>query len=135
MTSSNPTRIDVHQLKVADSLYQFIEKKVLPKSGVTSKAFWKGFSQIVTDLAPINQQLLAERDRIQTEMDNWHSANPGPITDMAAYQDFLKSIGYLVPVPKNVKVKTKNVDAKIAKYKGNRTVSKFELKIQRNIFV
>lgn len=122
MTSSNPTRVDVHQLKVADSLYQFIEKKVLPKSGVTSKAFWKGFSQIVTDLAPKNQQLLAERDRIQTEMDNWHSANPGPISDMAAYQDFLKSIGYLVPVPKNVKVKTKNVDAEIAKLAGPQLV-------------
>ena len=122
MTSSNPTRIDVHQLKVADSLYQFIDKKVLPKSGVTSKAFWKGFSQIVTDLAPKNQQLLAERDRIQTEMDNWHSANPGPITDMAAYQDFLKSIAYLVPVPKNVKVKTKNVDAEIAKLAGPQLV-------------
>ncbi len=122
MTSSNPSRIDVHQLKVADSLYQFIEKKVLPKSGVTSKAFWKGFSQIVIDLAPKNQQLLAERDRIQTEMDNWHSANPGPITDMAAYQAFLKSIGYLVPVPKNVKVKTKNVDAEIAKLAGPQLV-------------
>lgn len=122
MTSSNPTRVDVHQLKVADSLYQFIEKKVLPKSGVTSKAFWKGFSQIVTDLAPKNQQLLAERDRIQTEMDNWHTANPGPITDMAAYQDFLKSIGYLVPVPKNVKIKTKNVDAEIAKLAGPQLV-------------
>lgn len=122
MTSSNPTRIDVHQLKVADSLYQFIEKKVLPKSGVTSKSFWKGFSQIVTDLAPKNQQLLAERDRIQTEMDNWHTANPGPISDMAAYQDFLKSIGYLVPVPKNVKIKTKNVDAEIAKLAGPQLV-------------
>ena len=122
MTSSNPSRIDAHQLKVADSLYQFIEKKVLPKSGVTSKAFWKGFSQIVTDLAPKNQQLLAERDRIQTEMDNWHSANPGPISDMSAYQDFLKSIGYLVPVPKNVKVKTKNVDAEIAKLAGPQLV-------------
>lgn len=122
MTSSNPTRIDVHQLKVADSLYQFIEKKVLPKSGVTSKSFWKGFSQIVTDLAPKNQQLLAERDRIQLEMDAWHTANPGPITDMAAYQDFLKSIGYLVPVPKNVKVKTKNVDAEIAKLAGPQLV-------------
>lgn len=122
MTSSNPSRIDAHQLKVADSLYQFIEKKVLPKSGVTSKAFWKGFSQIVTDLAPKNQQLLAERDRIQTEMDNWHSANPGPISDMSAYQDFLKSIGYLVPLPKNVKVKTKNVDAEIAKLAGPQLV-------------
>jgi malate synthase len=122
MTSSNPTRVDVHQLKVADSLYQFIEKKVLPKSGLTSKAFWKGFSQIVTDLAPKNQQLLAERDRIQLEMDAWHTANPGPISNMAAYQDFLKSIGYLVPVPKNVKVKTKNVDAEIAKLAGPQLV-------------
>lgn len=122
MTISNPSRVAIHQLKVADSLYQFIEKKVLPKSGVTSKAFWKGFSQIVTDLAPKNQQLLAERDRIQVELDQWHKDHPGPITDMPAYQDFLKSIGYLVPVPKNVKVKTKNVDAEIAKLAGPQLV-------------
>ena len=43
-------------------------------------AFWKGFDAIVADLAPKNIALLAERDRLQTELDTWHKANPGPIT-------------------------------------------------------
>jgi malate synthase len=70
---------------------------VLPGTGVDAAAFWKGFDAIVADLAPRNIALLAERDRLQTELDTWHKANPGPITDMAAYRGF--EIGYLVPQP------------------------------------
>ena len=73
---------------------------MLPGTGVAPAKFWKGFDAIVADLAPKNIALLAERDRLQTELDNWHKANPGPITDMPAYRAFLESIGYLVPPPK-----------------------------------
>jgi malate synthase len=89
----------VHGLQVATELHRFIEDKVLPGTGVDS-AFWKGFDAIVADLAPKNIALLAERDRLQTELDAWHKANPGPITDMAGLpQAFLEKIGYLVPQP------------------------------------
>jgi malate synthase len=57
---------------------------VLPGTGVDSAAFWKGFDAIVADLAPKNIALLAERDRLQTELDAWHKANPGPIAGMPA---------------------------------------------------
>jgi malate synthase len=87
---------------------------VLPGTGVDSAAFWKGFDAIVADLAPKNIALLAERDRLQTELDAWHKANPGPITGMKAYRAFLEKIGYLVPVPAHVKATTKNVDAELA---------------------
>ena len=69
----------VHNLQVATQLHDFIEQQVLPAVGVKSDKFWKGFSDIVTDLAPKNIALLAERDRIQTAMDQWHSAHPGPV--------------------------------------------------------
>jgi len=88
-------RTPVHRLQVATALYQFIEDKVLPGTGVKSAAFWKGFDALVADLAPKNIALLAERDRLQSEMDRWHKAHPGPITDMKAYQGFLTKIGYL----------------------------------------
>ena len=45
-------RTSAHNLKVATSLYNFIEQQVLPAVGVKSDKFWKGFSDIVTDLAP-----------------------------------------------------------------------------------
>ena len=115
-------RTPVHGLQVATELYRFIEDKVLPNTGVASAAFWAGFDQIVNDLAPKNAALLAERDRIQTEMDTWHAANPGPIKDMPAYRAHLEKIGYTVPVPANVKVTTANVDAELATQAGPQLV-------------
>ena len=67
-------RTPVHGLQVATTLYRFIEDQVLPSTGVKSEKFWNGFDTVVSDLAPKNIALLAERDRIQTAMDAWHTA-------------------------------------------------------------
>ena len=115
-------RTTVHGLQVATELFRFVEDKVLPGTGVDSAKFWAGFDAIVSDLAPKNAALLAERDRIQTEMDQWHTAHPGPISDMAAYRAFLDKIGYTVPVPADVKVTTSNVDAELATQAGPQLV-------------
>src|SRR5689334_836973 len=96
-TTTNTPRTASHRLQVATNLYRFIEDEVLPGTGVASGAFWKGFDAIVADLAPKNLALLDERDRLQSEMDAWHKANPGPIADMKAYRAFLEKTGYLVP--------------------------------------
>ena len=69
----------VHSLHVATPLYHFIEDEVLPGTGVDAAAFWAGFDAIVRDLAPRNAALLAERDRLQAELDAWHRKHPGPI--------------------------------------------------------
>ena len=121
MSSSTP-RTSEHRLQVATVLHSFINEQVLPGTGVAPEAFWKGFDAIVADLAPKNIALLAERDRLQTEMDTWHAANPGPITDMPAYRAFLEKIGYLVPSPKKVKINTQNVDVELAKQAGPQLV-------------
>ena len=123
-------RTSVHRLHVATTLYQFIEDKVLPGTGVDSAAFWQGFDAIVADLAPKNIALLAERDRLQTEIDAWHKAHPGPITagdpskptDMTQYRAFLERIGYLVENPKKVRINTFNVDAELSKQAGPQLV-------------
>ena len=115
-------RTTVHGLQVATELFRFVEDQVLPGTGVDSAKFWAGFDAIVSDLAPKNAALLAERDRIQTEMDQWHTAHPGPISDMAAYRAFLEKIGYTVPVPADVKVTTSNVDAELATQAGPQLV-------------
>jgi malate synthase len=116
------SRTSVHGLQVATELHRFIEEKVLPGTGVDSAAFWKGFDAIVADLAPRNIALLAERDRLQAELDTWHKANPGPIRDMAAYRGFLEKIGYLVPPPAGAKATTANVDAELALQAGPQLV-------------
>ncbi|MBV7543986.1 malate synthase G [Acidovorax sp. sic0104] len=115
-------RTQVHGLQVATSLYRFVEDKVLPGTGVDAAAFWKGFDAIVADLAPRNIALLAERDRLQTELDTWHKANPGPIKDMVAYRGFLEKIGYLVPQPADARATTANVDDELATQAGPQLV-------------
>ena len=115
-------RTTVHGLQVATPLLRFIEDQVLPGTGIDKAVFWKGFDAIVTDLAPRNLALLAERDRLQTELDTWHKANPGPIKDMVAYRGFLEKIGYLVPQPANVQTTTANVDDELAVQAGPQLV-------------
>ncbi|SDO10627.1 malate synthase G [Polaromonas sp. JS666] len=121
-TASNTARTPSYRLQVATELYRFIEDHVLPGTGVASSAFWKGFDGIVADLAPKNIALLAERDRLQAELDTWHKANPGPIADMAAYRGFLEKIGYLVPQPKKVGITTAKVDDELALQAGPQLV-------------
>ena len=115
-------RTDCHGLQVDTVLQNFIDDKVLPGTGLTSDAFWKGFAQIANDLAPKNAALLAERDRLQHELDGWHKAHPGPIADVAEYREFLESVGYLVPVPEQVNVTTENVDDELSVTAGPQLV-------------
>ena len=117
---TNRTRI--HGLEVESALKRFIDEQVLPAVGVDNAKFWQGFDAIVRDLSPKNAALLAERDRLQFELDGWHRKNPGPIQDMPAYRGFLEKIGYLVPNPEGAKATTANVDAELALQAGPQLV-------------
>ncbi|MDB5857912.1 MAG: glcB, partial [Ramlibacter sp.] len=116
------SRTSVHRLEVDSALKRFIDEQVLPGTGVDAVKFWSGFDAIVRDLAPKNAALLAERDRLQSELDTWHGNNPGPIQDLAGYRGFLEKIGYLVPPPKGTKATTTNVDAELAQQAGPQLV-------------
>lgn len=115
-------RTNCHRLQVATALHQFIEEQVLPGTGISSADFWQGFDAIAHELGPKNVALLKERDRLQLELDAWHKAHPGPISDMPAYRAFLKKIGYLVPSPGSVQCDTENVDDELAKLAGPQLV-------------
>ncbi|MBC3411896.1 malate synthase G [Pseudomonas sp. SWRI51] len=115
-------RIPCHRLHVAENLKHFIEHEVLPGTSISAEQFWEGLDALVHDLAPKNQALLAERERIQTQLDAWHRANPGPINDMQAYIEFLNGIGYLVQQPAQLRVATANVDHEITSQAGPQLV-------------
>jgi malate synthase len=119
---STAHRTPLHRLQVDADLARFIDAEVLPGTGVDRDAFWAGFSRIAHELAPRNRALLAERDRLQAELDGWHEAHPGPIQDMPAYRDFLTRIGYLVEAPAQVRATTANVDAELALQAGPQLV-------------
>ncbi|CAG4901441.1 malate synthase G [Paraburkholderia saeva] len=109
-------------LRIAAGLKQFIDSEALPGTGVDATQFWAGFDTLVHELAPKNRALLAERDRLQTELDTWHRANPGPVRDLAAYRTFLEGIGYIVPAPAAFKATTTNVDSEISTQAGPQLV-------------
>jgi malate synthase len=114
--------VNSHNLKVAANLKRFVDEDVLPGTGLDPDVFWADFDSLVHDLAPINRELLAERDRIQVQMDKWHKSNPGPVTDMPAYIAFLDSIGYLQPVPAEVQATTSKVDIEVSEQAGPQLV-------------
>jgi malate synthase len=114
--------VNCHNLKVAANLKRFVDEEVIPGTGLTPELFWADFDSLVHDLAPVNRELLKERDRIQAQLDKWHKSNPGPVTDMPAYIAFLDSIGYLKQVPAQVQVSTNKVDIEVSEQAGPQLV-------------
>ena len=109
-------------LKIASVLADFVEAKALAGTGVEADALWQGLADVLARFAPINRALLNKRDVLQSKLDDWHKAHPGPIDDMAGYQAFLREIGYLVPEPAPFAIGTQNVDAEIAAMAGPQLV-------------
>ena len=113
-------RIQQGKLSIAKELYDFIENEALAGTGVDSATYWKNFEQVVTDLTPKNKELLAKREALQAQIDEWHRANPG--FDKTAYQAFLREIGYIVPEGEDFQITTENVDDEIAQLAGAQLV-------------
>ncbi|WP_108837519.1 malate synthase G [Tateyamaria sp. Alg231-49] len=116
------TYVERAELRVADTLAQFIETQALPGTGVASADFWAGLSALVHDLGPKNRALLAEREEMQAKLDAWHIAHRASPHEAAAYTDFLKEIGYLVPEGDDFEIETENVDPEIASIPGAQLV-------------
>ncbi len=115
-------RVSISGLQVAESLYGFIENQALPGTGVDAQTFWQGFADLLADLAPLNRELLAKRDAIQEQIDDWCGAQRGKPLDMTAYKAFLSEIGYLVPEGEPFEVSTADVDDEIAHVAGPQLV-------------
>ena len=120
MTTENLRTIG--SLGVAAPLHDFVNLEVLPGTGVTAAAFWRGLSDLLRELAPVNQALLAKRDELQAKLDAWHQKHPGPTFDAAAYRSFLREIGYLTEEAPAFQVETANVDPEIASIAGPQLV-------------
>ena len=110
------------RLRIAPVLKRFIDTEALPGTGLAPAAFWAGVERLVAVFGPRNAKLLAERDRLQAEIDAWHLARRGQIFDAAAYTAFLTEIGYLRPAPTAFAVATANVDPEIAIMAGPQLV-------------
>ncbi|QCQ97177.1 malate synthase G [Brevundimonas sp. SGAir0440] len=116
------THEDRAGLKVAGELIALIEQDVLPGLGLDATAFWSGAAAIFERFAPENRALMARRDALQAQIDDWNRARRGQPYDVAASQAFLKEIGYLVEEPAPFTIGTEGVDAEIARMAGPQLV-------------
>lgn len=114
--------LDRAGLQVDQSLCSFIETEVLPGTGIGPERFWDGYSGVVTELAPRNAELLAERDRLQERIDEYHVSRRGRSIDVQEYKAFLSEIGYLVQDDGPLSVETDNVDPEIGSLAGPQLV-------------
>jgi malate synthase len=115
-------RIAVAGLSVAPPLYDFLAQEALPGTGIDATAWFEGLAGLLARLAPRNAALLAKRDALQAQLDDWHRAQRGQPHDPEAAEAFLRGIGYLLPDPGPVAARTANVDPEIAGTAGPQLV-------------
>ena len=108
-------------LRASKVLRDFVDKEVLPGTGVSPQAFWSGLAEIAHDLAPKNAALLEKRDKLQAAIDQWFKAGGNP-ANKGEYQQFLQDAGYLVPEEAPFQVSSENVDPEIATLAGPQLV-------------
>ncbi len=109
-------------VQIAQQLFDFVNDRALSGTGVDQDHFWSGFADLLGKFAPRNAELLAKREKLQSQIDDWHLAHKGKPMDQAAYQTFLKEIGYLVDEPARFAIATENVDPEIATMAGPQLV-------------
>ena len=85
----------VGNLQVNPVFHDFVEGELLPAIDFDSARFWGGLESLITDLTSTNRELLATRDTLQAQIDEWHIARQGEPWNHAEYVDFLREIGYL----------------------------------------
>ncbi|AMO67123.1 malate synthase G [gamma proteobacterium BDW918] len=121
MSSQANSRVQHAGLQIADVLYRLVNEEVAPGTGISPDQFWDAMAAVIKDLAPKNRALLAKREQIQAQIDDWHRANRGQF-DAAKYKAFLTEINYLLPEPADFAVSTVNVDEEIANLAGPQLV-------------
>ena len=112
--------LDPHpDLSIAPELERFVADELLHGLELTPKAFWGALAGLARRFDQPIRDLLAERDRLQAAIDDWHSARGA--SDPAEYEQFLTELGYLVAVPQT-RVEVTGVDPEISRVAGPQLV-------------
>ena len=114
--------VEFGEFQVDKTLYDFVNDEAIPGTGIEPAAFWSAFADILEALTPQNRELLARRDDLQAMIDAWHADHRGDHFDSAAYKNFLKEIGYLVPEGEPFSATTANVDPEFSEVAGPQLV-------------
>ncbi|MDX9874499.1 MAG: malate synthase G, partial [Spongiibacteraceae bacterium] len=108
-------------LSVAQPFVEFVERELLPELEFSADLFWQGLADILAEFSPQNRALLADRDRLQCNIDAWHRDHRGGF-DQESYEAFLRAIGYLQPEPEPFTISPTKVDEEVSQLFGPQLV-------------
>ena len=112
-------------LAIAPCLLEFVEREALPGTAVTAADLWQGLAGMLAELAPVNRQLLAQRAKLQQQIDSWYQgrAGSGPVPpDPEEHSELLRRIGYLVAAPAPFTIDVRDVDRELSEIPGPQLV-------------
>ncbi|MEC9179318.1 MAG: malate synthase G, partial [Pseudomonadota bacterium] len=112
----------INDLHVDELLVDFVANEATADLDITAEQFWRACSNILLKHAQTNKDLLAKRDELQKQIDEWLANRAGQAFDAAAYRQFLEDIGYLLPEGDAFSIETDNVDPEIADIAGPQLV-------------
>ena len=112
----------VANLSVSTELYNFINEEAIPGTGLNTKQFWVQLDQLIHDLMPKNAALLIQREKLQSQIDQWHIQHRDAGFDFTDYKNFLQEIGYLQEEGADFTITSTNVDPEMASMAGPQLV-------------
>ena len=113
---------NINNLKVSESLLNFVNDELLNGIDISPDQFWLGFDNCVHELAPKNKELIEFRKNLQDKINEWHIKNKGKEINISEYKEFLKKIEYLRNEGEDFKIETNNVDDEITEIAGPQLV-------------
>jgi malate synthase len=115
-------RVSIAGLQIDKQLADFVANEAVQGLEISAEAFWAACANVLNAHRDTNKALLAKRETLQAQIDEWHKAHRDTPHDVAAYKAFLTEIGYLVPEGPDFTIETANVDDEIAKIAGPQLV-------------
>ena len=115
-------RVRYGGLHVSKELDNFLRDELVPGINIQPSLFWKSLESILDTFGPKNLELLAKRESLQKQIDNWHLERKGQEHNAPEYKNFLKEIGYLLEEGDDFSIETCDVDPEIKTIAGPQLV-------------
>ena len=115
-------RVKYGSLHVSKQLDTFLREEVVNGINIQPSLFWKSLESILDTFGPKNIELLAKRESLQKQIDNWHLERKGQEHNALEYKNFLKEIGYLLEEGDDFSIETSDVDPEIKTIAGPQLV-------------
>ena len=82
--------IKTNAVQVEQNFYNFVNDEVLPGTSLDHTDFWYQASNMLKNFYKPNKLLLQDRQRMQSQLDEWNKKNKGKNFQIDEYKAFLK---------------------------------------------